>query len=294
MTYMKKLDKIYKSANQINIDDKSKIILMSDCHRGDGSWADDFARNQHLYFAALNYYYDNNFTYIELGDGDELWENKSMEPIKKNHSDVFWMLSRFYKEKRFYSIYGNHDIVKSREKFNRKQLSTYLDEPSDTQVPLFPNIKIPEALILNYRPTGRKIFLVHGNQVDPINSTFWPISRFLVRYFWRSVELFGIKNPTRTGENNEKREKIERKLIRWVKKNNIMMVAGHTHRPVFPRKGQPLYFNDGCGIHPRCITGIEICDGEMMLIKWYVATKPDGTMYVSRKVLAGPRRLAEL
>ena len=34
------------------------------------------------------------FTYIELGDGDELWENRSMKQIIEAHGDVFSLLSR--------------------------------------------------------------------------------------------------------------------------------------------------------------------------------------------------------
>lgn len=34
---MKKLDKISKNANQFEITDDNKIIIMSDCHRGAGN-----------------------------------------------------------------------------------------------------------------------------------------------------------------------------------------------------------------------------------------------------------------
>ena len=60
----------------IPFDDTSKLIFFSDCHRGDNSWADEFARNQSLYFFALKNYYDQGFTYIEIGDGDDLYKNK--------------------------------------------------------------------------------------------------------------------------------------------------------------------------------------------------------------------------
>ncbi|MGK0253755.1 MAG: hypothetical protein ACI9OE_001232 [Mariniflexile sp.] len=41
----KRLDNAYKNAKIIDFDDDSKIILFSDCHRGDNSFADDFANN---------------------------------------------------------------------------------------------------------------------------------------------------------------------------------------------------------------------------------------------------------
>ncbi len=58
-----------------------------------------FSKNQNLYFAALNYYYEREFSYVELGDGDELWENRSISQIIDIHSDVFWLLREFQETK---------------------------------------------------------------------------------------------------------------------------------------------------------------------------------------------------
>ena len=46
----KRLDKAYKEAHRVSFDDNSKYILFSDCHRGDNSFADDFANNRNIYF----------------------------------------------------------------------------------------------------------------------------------------------------------------------------------------------------------------------------------------------------
>jgi UDP-2,3-diacylglucosamine pyrophosphatase LpxH len=83
--------------------------LFSDIHRGNNSWADDFAHNQNILFRALECYYDQGFTYIEVGDVDELWENKHFADIRLAHSHVFWMMRRFYEGNRLHIIYGNHD-----------------------------------------------------------------------------------------------------------------------------------------------------------------------------------------
>lgn len=50
---------------------------------------------------------------------------------------------------------------------------------------------------------------------------------------------------------------------------------------------------DGSCVHPRCITGIEIVDGNIMLIKWCTKAKDDGTLFIRRDVIAGPRKLKE-
>lgn len=102
----KRLDRTFKNAPVLPFDINSKIVLFSDCHRGVGNNNDNFLKNQHIYFAALRYYYTNGFTYIELGDGDELWENRSFAAISEIHSNVFWQLSLFEKEHRLHMLYG--------------------------------------------------------------------------------------------------------------------------------------------------------------------------------------------
>ena len=68
------LDRILPAAPEMPLDDHSKIILFSDTHRGDKSAADPFAPNEPLFLHALTHYYQQGFTYIELGDGDDLWQ----------------------------------------------------------------------------------------------------------------------------------------------------------------------------------------------------------------------------
>ena len=288
---IKILTKVFHSSEEVLFDDSSKIVIMSDCHRGDGSWGDNFSNNQNLYFAALNFYYDKEFTYIELGDGDELWENRNLEQIIAIHSNVFWLLSKFYHEDRLYMLYGNHDMVKKKSDYVAYKCNTFYDESIKKCVPLFPNIKFHEGLILKNTETGNKIFLTHGHQVDFLNYNLWKLARFLVRYLWRPLELVGFRDPTSASKNYEKKNVIEKHLANWAEKEKQMIIAGHTHRPVFPRLGEPLYFNDGSCIHPRCITAMEIQDGEISLVKWCLMTRKDQSLYVGREILAGPVKL---
>jgi UDP-2,3-diacylglucosamine pyrophosphatase LpxH len=294
MSVFSRLTQVFESSKRIPIDDSSKIILMSDCHRGDNSWADDFARNQNIYFAALSYYYKKGYTYIEIGDGDELWENRSFDVIRRAHSDVFWLLSRFHADRRLYLIWGNHDIVKSYKSYLEKRFYRYYDVRSRRHEPLFDNVKTYESLVLTYENANNKIFVVHGHQGDLLNDYLWPLARFLVRYVWRNLELIGFNNPTSPAKNYSKKLAVEKRIIEWIRVNNQMLIAGHTHRPIFPRKGEPLYFNTGSCVHPRCITGIEIVNGMIALIKWCIKAKDDGTLFVTRDILAQPRSLKEI
>jgi UDP-2,3-diacylglucosamine pyrophosphatase LpxH len=293
MDFSKRISEVFDSADKVSFDNSSKIVLMSDCHRGNGSWADDFSSNQNLFFAALTYYYEEDFTYIELGDGDELWKNNNYSDIIHTHSDVFWLLSKFYNRERLYFIFGNHDIEKKNIEFVKKNLYKYFDEREKKESLLFDNIKVHEGLILKHRFTGDEIFLIHGHQVSIRNDRLWKMNRFLVRYFWGPLNLFGLNDPTSPAKNYAKKAAVESKLIEWVKKEKHMLIAGHTHKPIFPDINEAPYFNDGSCIHPRCITGIEIEHGEIGLIKWSMKTKDDGTLFIGRDIIAGPRKIRD-
>lgn len=299
MNLFKRLSRVLESAVQIPFDDSSRIIIMSDCHRGDGSRADDYLQNEKIFIAALNDYYDKGYTYIEIGDGDELWENKKLSDIITAHQNTFMLFRKFYLDNRLYFIYGNHDMVKQSDKYVKSNMYSHFDKRKRKRIPLFENIKIHEGLVLEYRSENKtidkkKILLVHGHQVDFLNSNLWKLSRFLVRYFWRPLDMLGIDNPTSTAQNQVKRERTGKKLTEWVISTNNMLIAGHNHRPMFPDKGEPLYFNDGSCVHPLFITGIEIDRGKISLIKWGIKANSEGILYVGRDVIAGPRKLSEL
>jgi len=290
---LKRISAVYGAADRIIINDDSKIVLMSDCHRGDGSHADTFSKNKNIYYAALTRYYQEDFVYIELGDGDELWENKNMKDIIYVHKDVYALLFSFYQKNRLHMLYGNHDIDKRRRQYLENNLYQYFDTRKGEKIPLFPNIKIYEGLVLLHKPNNREIFLLHGHQADFLNGCLWRLAKVLVRYLWRPLELFGVNDPTSTAKNYKRKKSVEDKLIKWLSDKDIIIIAGHTHRPVFPDTNEPRYFNDGSCVHPRCITAVEINKGYITLVKWSVKTKPDGTLYIGRDELAGPARLSD-
>lgn len=291
MNYMKRISKAYMAAAEIMFDDDSKFIIMSDCHRGDGSWSDSFAQNQSIYFAALSYYFNKDYTYLELGDGDELWEYRNFYDIAHEHSDAFWLMKKFYEKRRLYMIYGNHDMVKMNNKFIKKNLYKYFNQRHNKYVDLFNNIMVHESLLLKHKESGNNVLLLHGHQVDFLNSVLWKIARFLVRYFWRPMENFCFKDVTRTAKNYKKKNEVARRLTEWVIKENKIIIAGHTHRPMFPEPGEPPYFNDGSCVHPRCITGIEINDGNISLIKWSIKSSEIGNLKVEKDIIAGPNKI---
>jgi len=172
-----------------------------------------------------------------------------------------------------------------------KTLYRYYDDRRGRYEPLFEGIEVHEGLVLRHSGTDNKIFLVHGHQGDLINDRLWWLGRFFVRCLWRHLQLLGVRDPTSPAKNFKKRVEVEKKIIGWVEANDQMLIAGHTHRPKFPDEGAPPYFNGGSCVHPRCITGIEIQHGEIVLIKWWVRPREDGALCVAREVLVGPKEL---
>lgn len=293
MNTLKRISQVFETAEKIAFDDSSRIVLMSDCHRSDGGAGDDFAPNRNLYQAALTYYYHENYIYIEIGDGDELWEKDSFSDIVNVHSDIFGLLTQFYRENRLYFIFGNHDMVKSDNSFVESNLYRYFDKRTKRYIPLFNGIKIHEGLVLRHTVTGGNILLIHGHQVDFLNYDLWRLARFLVRYLWRPLESIGINDPTSAAKNYKKKAAVEEELIKWIKKEKHMLIAGHTHKPRFSEVGETPYFNDGSLVLPNYITAIEIAAGDISLVKWSEKTNDHGSMSISREVLAGPRRIAQ-
>lgn len=282
---MKNLDKLFKDSMRIEIDDNSKLVIMSDCHRGSGDNYDNFIKNQNIFNSALRYYYSNNFTYIELGDGDDMWEVSDYQEIIEEHLDSFKEMKKFNDAGRLIMLYGNHDIIKQKSEIISEVFATYYDKDTKEEKDLLKDLKIYESLVANYK--DREIFMLHGHQVDFLNSTLWRLSRFLVRHIWRKLEFIGIKDPTSAAKNYSISKTVERKLQKWSIKNDKIIIAGHTHRPIFPRNGESLYFNDGSCVHSNGITCLEIEKGNITLVRWFFQIAENNTLSIKRIVLAG-------
>ena len=264
MSTSSRLEHAFAQAPVLPFNMCSRYVLVSDCHRGVGTSSDNFLKNRHLYFAALEHYYRNGFTYIELGDGEELWENRNLRNIIEIHSDVYDLLSCFDSRNRLHLIYGNHDIT-------RKKNPAY-----------------HEALILRSEAfPERSLYLTHGHQASLLNSTFWRVARFLVRYFWNPLENLGFLDPTSAAKNYKVKEKCEEKLRRFAEENHYILITGHTHRPVMPEE-PAYYYNTGSCVHPSCITCIEVERGQLTLVKWSMQARRDRILYVEREVIGGP------
>lgn len=293
MLTKKRLQRAYDRAKTLVFTDEDKFIFFSDVHKGDNSYADEFAHNQHIYHYALQHYLKEGFSYIELGDGDELWEHKNFEVLRYAHSDVYQLLKEFHLADRLHILYGNHNYEFKNPQVVEEKLHYYTDEYTGEKTELFAGIEIHESLRLLHKESSVEIFCVHGHQGDLMNDQLWWFNRLLLRYFWRFVHVIGFRNPASPAKNVHKRHKIERKLTRWIEENKHMMIVGHTHRMKFPKVDEAPYFNTGCCIHPRTITGIEIQNGQISMIEWSVTSSDLGELVIARKVVRGPNKLED-
>jgi len=300
-----------------------KLICMSDMHRGDGSGADDFAQNSLIYRCALEHYLENGFTYVELGDAEELWENDNFDQIYITHTSVYELLAKFHDpdpgKTRYLKVWGNHDL--------------YWKDSKAIYRTLFPGIEIHEGIILETgvrvgggekqdggviggnekAAAGGALLLIHGHQVDPkCSGEMAVVSKFFVHNFWPDLQRCGVKDPTRAALNPGLCNEVDKRLHEWAKRNDqgiAAIIAGHTHRAVFENlslterryldskvktdgvkiKHQPdgSYYNTGSCVHSLCITGIEITfenGPHLRLIEWGQATEGNA-LTIQRAVL---------
>jgi UDP-2,3-diacylglucosamine pyrophosphatase LpxH len=213
-----------------------KLVIFSDHHRGDGTNdADDFRRCERAYRAALAYYYEQGHTLALLGDVEELWENRLAKAFKC-YGEVLALESRFHERGRLWRFYGNHDLVWS----SPKQVARHLAERIGGEA-----VAVKESLKLDVYDGERRLgqlFLTHGHQGTPSSDLFAPVAMIPVRFIWPKVQR-GVKFASTTPARDFKlREHHDLAMLTWAKEDlndrashepPAVLIAGHTHKPVF-------------------------------------------------------------
>jgi predicted phosphodiesterase len=283
-----------------------RFLIFSDQHKGAKNGADDFMICEPNYLAALDYYYQQQFFFISLGDCEELWEN-TLNAVKKHQKPAFASENRFVVANRFLKIFGNHDLYWENSPlapFELKQIYT-------GDVPIY------EGVLLQSTQEGSalNIFCTHGHQGDKSSDGNW-FSKFFVANIWAPLQMLLKINPNTPAYDNQLKTLHNSIMYEWsASQENLLLITGHTHQPVFEslthierlyrqllyaqqqnnvaaipgiekeiqeRKFEynhvsenylnmkPCYFNSGCCcFNDGDITGIEIADGSIRLIKWH-------------------------
>jgi predicted phosphodiesterase len=282
-----------------------KFIIFSDQHKGARDLADDFRLSEKNYITALNYYLENDFSMVSLGDCEELWENKPDVVIAKNQTDL-QLEAQFLQRGRYYRVYGNHDLEWKYE----LQRNMYLKKIFGDK------LKVYEGLVLSttYNNRSYSIFLSHGHQGDKKSDGNW-FSTWVVAAIWTPIQRFLEISINSTSDSFELVDKHNILMYEWsAQQKDLVFISGHTHKPVFAsldhierlgkqleaakkrndaagmqalaeelekRKAEyagkqfhktmvkPSYFNTGCCcFSDGDITGIEIEGDNIRLIKW--------------------------
>lgn len=207
-----------------------RIVVFSDHHRGQRDGADDFLPAKPAYHAALGYYLEAGFELYLLGDVEELWESSATSVINA-YGDTLALEREFAARDRLLRFFGNHDDLWADGKHVRKHLAAHL-RPDDEEQP------VVEGLRIQLQAGGRQlgeIFLTHGHQGSRTSDRFAHVNRHFVRYLWRPFQRLTHIRVNTPSNDFRLRKKHETAMYRWAKRQpDLILVAGHTHQPIFP------------------------------------------------------------
>ena len=305
--------------NEIN----QRIIIFSDQHRGARNGADDFAVCENSYLTALDYYNKEKFYYVNLGDCEELWENTLFTIVKYNEA-VFEKEKLFISRDAYCKVFGNHDLFWDNDplvpfwlkKIYGKVIRIYTgvlirvdfsmgkhldifcthghqgDKQSDgnafskwfvsyvwgpLQNILEINTNNPSAndnlktlhniYMYDWSAAQENTVLVTGHTHQPVFNSLTHLER-----------LYQQLKKARTLNDADAQKKIEAEIPRRKREYDFVNQSFDTMRPT--------YFNSGCCcFEDGTITGIEISDGFIRLIKWSLVNgKPERAVAEEEKL----------
>ena len=288
----------------IEIGVEDKIVVLSDQHKGVRDFSDDFAFAEKNYLAALSYYNTENYLYVNLGDSEELWENL-LEPVIKFNKNTFEAEKAFLKRNAFVKIFGNHDLYWDNDPLAGFNLTRIYDSKLKIYEGLVLKACVKGQQLKFFLTHGHQGDLQSdGNWFSKwFISTIWaPLQAFLIinpntpafndqlksahnkmMYEWSAKQRNLILITGHTHQpvfaSLTNLERIYRKLGIAQKTTNqgeISKLEGELKIRI--QKGdispdftsyKPNYFNTGCCcFDDGDITGIEIANGNIRLIKW--------------------------
>lgn len=217
------LERLLKNAKPIQLDQSSKVLILSDLHMGNGGRRDDFRRNAGLVRTMLSsYYLPGKYSLVLNGDIEELFKF-SLESIEAEWGDFYNLFLQFEKNGFFWKTYGNHDAELLEEKGYRLATS------------------LVEALKFHY---GKEtILLFHGHQASILLWETYPlVSRAIVLFLRYVAKPAGIRNFS-TAYNSRRRFAIEKSIYEFSNQAKIVSIIGHTHRPLFESLSRVDFLN---------------------------------------------------
>ena len=96
-----------------------------------------------------------------------------------------------------------------------------------------------------------------------------------------------MKDPTSAAINYSRKQKTEERLHAFAAQKDIILIAGHTHRPLLSET-DPYYVNCGSCVHPYSITCLELEHMYIRLVKWKMTADTDMRLYVTKEDMREP------
>jgi predicted phosphodiesterase len=244
----------------LSLKENSRIIIFSDHHRGAKNGADDFMKAETSYLAALDYYFENKFQYISLGDSEELWEN-TLSQVKKNNTLTFEAEKRFILKDKFFKVFGNHDLYWDNSPIASQQLKAIYGkklrvfegiilekdnkeehtqkEKTNNPFSIFKMKSDAEDEVLPIANCPLTIFLTHGHQGDASSDGNW-FSKFFVANIWAPLQSYLRINFNTPAYDEDLKTAHNLIMYEWsAKYKSLILITGHTHQPVFESLTHP-------------------------------------------------------
>lgn len=314
--------------------DEHPVIIFSDLHKGTRDGADDFAICEDNYLAALTHYDNNGYYYINLGDSEELWENLLPNVINYN-KDNFALEKKFADRNAFVKIFGNHDLYWDNDPLAPMVLKSIYGKALKASAGAVLRAELPYGYIDIFCTHGHQGDAQSDGNVFSkwfVSYIWGPIQSFLeirinmpsgnttlknlhnlYMYEWSASQENVILITGHTHqpvfnslthlerlylELEDAQEKKDEALIKKILNEIPRRSREYDHLSHSFRKMKASYFNSGCCCYADGnITGIEISDGYMRLVKWSkVEGKPTRIVAeeihlveLSRKQITGKR-----
>jgi predicted phosphodiesterase len=286
---------------------EAKFIIFSDQHKGAGDLADDFLHATQNYQQALKFYYDNEFRFVNLGDCEELWETTPKTAIEKNRLTLFEEANFLVKD-RYYRVFGNHDLewkyklqqnlylkpvfgeklqvfeaVLLTTEYNGKAFSIFLTHGHQGDKKSDGNAFSKWVVAAIWTPIQRYLEI----SLDSISDSFELVDQHnIIMYEWSSTQQNNIFISGHTHKplfaSLDHIDRLNKQLQKAEAENNQVAIESlkeslekrkqeYVGKTLLKTMAHPSYFNSGCCCFgDGDITGIEICDGFIRLIKWHL------------------------
>ena len=219
------LEKTYTRAPRINIDKKSRILVLSDFHLGNGKRRDEYRKNAFLVETILReWYLPRGYALVLNGDIEELHRWK-LPSVSRSWEDLYKLFLEFKKGPGLYKIQGNHDSS-----------SGFLWKSGRSEAEMEVNSEILPSLLMRYG--SHEMLILHGHQASLYNSPFrHKVNRFFLRYLAHPLHINNIKRDFLS----DKPLKAEQRIFDFARKKGIVTIAGHTHRALFEGHSEEEY-----------------------------------------------------